>query len=457
MLLLLVLVIGSSGFINQADIILIITIFVSTVLLKSYRENNGVKSTIVIKVLPTSIVFILISIAIFSPFYFDTLKGQIQFPPIAPAAYGSRPIHLLTVWGFFVILLVPFILKYSGVLFYFSSLGILSSTGPLSRMSRGIRIHLLGTISFIPSLIIVGLFIVWGITHLLFNPDSVPFDLIKRLGTILPLGFIFFIVFLVLVYRLRRGSYDSSQYGLLLILISTLLIYGCELFFINDLFGNRMNTIFKVYYQVWIILSLVSAYGLHRWYRTQSNLRGIGLLLSRTLIVLIAVLLLGPIWYLFSASVSKASEYDGPTTINGWHHLKLRDQSEAKAIEWLNREAGPGARIVEAVGPSYTDYGRISAATGLPTILAWSNHERQWRGIIDDIDNRELDVRLIYETDQLVLAEQIIDRYGIEYVIIGARERNTYPKLYEEKFDTLGYKVLDLNGMTIYRIKRTGS
>ena len=452
---LLVLVIGSSGFINQADILLIIAIFVTTVLLKSYRENNGAKRIVFIKVLPTSLVFIVISIALFFPFYFDTLKGQIQFPPIAPAPYGSRFVHLFTVWGIFVALLLPFLLKYTRVVFYTSNVDVGFVPGIFGRMSRLIKVNGQVTVSLMSSLIIVGLFLFWGTTHLLFNADSSPVDLLKRFGTTLPLGFIFFIVFSILIYRVRQGSRDSSQYGLLLILISTLLIFGCELFFVNDLFGNRMNTIFKVYYQVWIILSLVSTYGLHRWYRTHSNLRGVGRLLSRTLVVLIVILLLGPIWYSFSASFSKASEYDGPTTINGWQHLKVRHQLEAEAIEWLVREANPGARIVEAVGPSYTEYGRISAATGLPTILGWPNHERQWRGAIDDIDNRERDVKLIYETDRLTVAKQIIYRYGIEYVIIGARERKIYPKLSREKFDILGIKVLDLNGMTIYRIKRT--
>ena len=45
-----------------------------------------------------------------------------------------------------------------------------------------------------------------------------------------------------------------------LLFVSLLILLGVEMFRLNDFFGNRMNTIFKTYYQVWTFLSLVSGY-----------------------------------------------------------------------------------------------------------------------------------------------------------------------------------------------------
>ena len=49
-------------------------------------------------------------------------------------------------------------------------------------------------------------------------------------------------------------------FALLLAFTGLLLILGCELVFIRDHFGNRMNTVFKLYYQAWMLLALAGAY-----------------------------------------------------------------------------------------------------------------------------------------------------------------------------------------------------
>ncbi len=48
---------------------------------------------------------------------------------------------------------------------------------------------------------------------------------------------------------------------LLLIVLASMLVIAPEFVFLRDLFGNRMNTIFKFYYQAWLLWSLVSAFG----------------------------------------------------------------------------------------------------------------------------------------------------------------------------------------------------
>ena len=48
---------------------------------------------------------------------------------------------------------------------------------------------------------------------------------------------------------------------ILLILLAGLLVLAPEFVFIRDNFGNRMNTVFKFYYQGWVLLSVIIATG----------------------------------------------------------------------------------------------------------------------------------------------------------------------------------------------------
>ena len=59
----------------------------------------------------------------------------------------------------------------------------------------------------------------------------------------------------------RSSVTHHSPFILLLIVLGTLLILGPDFLYLRDNFGYRINTIFKFYYQAWILLSLASAYG----------------------------------------------------------------------------------------------------------------------------------------------------------------------------------------------------
>ena len=84
---------------------------------------------------------------------------------------------------------------------------------------------------------------------------------------------------------LRHGS--GQDFILLLIAIATLLILGPEFFYLRDNFGYRINTIFKFYYQAWILLSLAAAFGVTV---LVSEWRSVAGTLSTVLIVLVIAL-----------------------------------------------------------------------------------------------------------------------------------------------------------------------
>lgn len=493
------LIVGTSGFINQADILLMAALFGGTVALKAYGESGKNLIVSTVKAAPPLAVIAGIGVIVFSPFYFGTLGGQLQSPPIAPVEFGTRPVHFLTVWGVFLLLAAPFVVMFAGPLWRryggaawrsrsefalapsglgarFADLryaeddqkpiGVSSNvtetptgTEPLKASEQDLRLlRRLDRWVWITPLVLVGVpYVAWAVTHLGFNDGATVSDVFTRLGTALPLGILFVGLFFVITRKALSGTTPASLFALLLATLSIYMLFGAELFFVHDLFGNRMNTVFKFYYQVWIMMSVVAGYAAFYWVRSHRFLEGIPKLASRTAVVALAVLLVGPVWYPFAAGTSKANDYTGPVTLDGWAFLERFNQADAAAIDWLLDESEPGERIVEAVGGSYTDHGRISAATGLQAVLGWEGHERQWRGTDDLFVGRAEDVRALYETSDEAEARRLLDEYDVTYVVIGARERAGYTGLQAAKFDSLGQLVFESDGIAIYNVQGQAS
>ena len=58
-----------------------------------------------------------------------------------------------------------------------------------------------------------------------------------------------------------QGDVHPYPFILFLILIGGVLVLAPEFVFLRDQFANRMNTIFKFYYQAWWLLSVAAAFG----------------------------------------------------------------------------------------------------------------------------------------------------------------------------------------------------
>ena len=107
---------------------------------------------------------------------------------------------------------------------------------------------------------------------------------------------------------------------------------------------------------------------------------------------------------------------------------------------------------MEAQGDSYTDYARVSANTGLPTVLGWTVHEWLWRGSYDIPAPRIEEVKKMYESRNLAETESLLKKHDVAYIFIGNLEKQKYPLLYEEKFKILGNPVYKNSNTTIYKI-----
>jgi uncharacterized membrane protein len=221
-------------------------------------------------------------------------------------------------------------------------------------------------------------------------------------------------------------SSHASLFALLLTSTALLLILGTEFFYVGDVFNNRMNTVFKLYYQAWLLLAVAGGFAL---YYLASNWR-LMFESARTYRMAwggaAAVVLIGAALYPLGGTWNRTDgdPLGGGALLHGLDHFS---EGERAGIEWLNDRAdGQKIVIAEAVGDDYTLASRISAATGIPTIIGWVGHENQWRGSSEPYAGRFEDVSTLYTTTDPAQAVQILDKYDVTYVYVGQFERQQY-------------------------------
>ena len=268
-------------------------------------------------------------------------------------------------------------------------------------------------------------------------------------------------VALVLIWRRLRGRDDAPSpagvdsttvFVLLMILIGLALTLTVEWVYLRDNFGVRMNTVFKFYFQGWVLMGLASAYGsyylLERVRGPGRGLFGVGL----------ALLLVGGLVYTVFAGYSRADGFNGENwTLDGAAWIERHHPDDYAAVEWLRAHAEGTPVVLETPGKSYNYEGRVSALTGLPSVLGWALHEDQWRGSYEEQGKREPDIEAIYST--IVRTDQdadrvlaLLDKYDVTYVYVGPTERDRYPSVGLEKFEWLLGPVFRQGEVTIYRV-----
>jgi len=233
-----------------------------------------------------------------------------------------------------------------------------------------------------------------------------------------------------------------------LVLVSWLLIILPEIIYVKDIYIHsyqRANTVFKFTYQSFVMFAIAGSYMLVKIIPEIKNKLVLWLVYGASLVMLTFILI-----YPRQAvkSYYGLTDYRG---LNGVAYLQKKSPGDYGAISWLNKISGQPV-IVEAVGESYTEYARISANTGLPTVLGWRVHEWLWRGSFDEPGKRTEEVRQIYESPSFEETKNILDEFGVKYVIVGALERKAYPALNADKFNQLGRPVFSEKGTTIYEI-----
>ncbi|HLI69687.1 MAG TPA: DUF2298 domain-containing protein [Ktedonobacteraceae bacterium] len=293
--------------------------------------------------------------------------------------------------------------------------------------------------------------------------------LLKNSLTFVVVGGLAAIAAILLLYHLKERE---RSFILLLGATACALIAGCEVIFLRDVFAAqglpRYNTVFKFYFEAWALLSIAGGAGvyfvleslrpsLHSVISSRSMYIASRVLWSAALLVF---LLMGAVYPLTAVY----QRYNGFTqqdlSLNGLDYLSTTDPADYAAINWINSNITGNPVIVEAFGADYSNYGRISAFTGLPTIMGWAGHEVQWRvnwmakSSLNSADflRRSGDISQIYTntSPQVVLA--LMARYHAQYLYVGPLEEATYVGVNLQRFRSFMKIVYQKDGVTIYQV-----
>jgi uncharacterized membrane protein len=242
-------------------------------------------------------------------------------------------------------------------------------------------------------------------------------------------------------------SDQASTFVFVLIVIGAVLVIAPEFVFLRDQFNSRLNTIFKFYYQAWLMWSLAAAFAV------TVVLQGLRRFWEWLFRIMLALLLFMCLTYPVLGVYSKTNNFNPGLgwTLDDFQRIARSSPDEAAAISWLKN--APYGVVAEAVGGSYTDYARISEYTGLPTVLGWPGHESQWRGTNDPQGTRQDDIAALYNTPSWETALGILKEYNIRYVYVGDRERSTYA-IQEQKFQQNLVTVFQKGGVAIYEVSQ---
>jgi len=259
-------------------------------------------------------------------------------------------------------------------------------------------------------------------------------------------------------YREWRGDglwSRASQLSFFVIAMAILpLLYAfiCEFWYVNDLYSGlleRQNTVFKVYLQIWFICSIASVFMV---YLINESLCSSGRHLAKWgFWILVGVMVVLASLYPLAGTMVRTGRFKGPWTLDGMAANRMLHPGDCVAIEWMNEHITGRPVILEAPGYAYCWNARYSTFTGLPGVLGWLNHEAGWRNSYEKGLARRDDMSTIYQTVNRAQAQQLMDEYNIEYVIIGLSERAKFPGYGLKKFSDMMDVVYNQSGVVIYR------
>jgi YYY domain-containing protein len=416
--------IGGLGFLNSWDMPTYLLICLVAYTLASYRRLEVFGRRWITEVIFFALVLTTLSFLLYLPFY---IGFRSQFGGIAPVLLVKTRLHqYLIMFGMFIYVVIA-LLGYG--------LWHMVKARRAEKVERGGQWLILVSVSaFI--LLLAAFFIL------------IKLHLVALLILLISAGF------LLLWERLRSSNLprvtSSSTFVLVLILGALLLTLSVEFVFLRDTFGTRMNTVFKFYYQAWVLFAISSAFGI---YYLSPRVKGRWNLLSTIWLLGFLPLLLASLVYPVLATYTKTNGFAGSPTLDGMAHLEQAYGDDLAAIHWLRANVTGAPVILEAPGGSFTYYGRISVHTGLPTLLGWGGHELQWRGNYEEPGKREPDIEALYTSPDRERTSSLLDQYDISYVYVGPLERSTYqitPPILD-KFASLMDVVYQQGDVVIYQ------
>ena len=256
------------------------------------------------------------------------------------------------------------------------------------------------------------------------------------------------------LYRLLKSVTLPDLFAVIMGLCAIGLVLIPELVYVRDIYENgnaRANTMFKLTYQAYIMFGMTMLYSIFRLLIIGKN----RILKAASVIGLILFVwtcgYFGNSAHSWFGEVWKPSQYKG---LNATAFLETDFSEDVGGIRWLKEHIEDSPVVLEANGDSYSEYERVSAMTGLPTVMGWYVHEWLWRGNLADINARIADIESIYTSTDEAQVRKLLEQYDVSYVFVGSCERKKYgEKLNNDMLKKLGEVVYQDEEWQTYIIK----
>lgn len=380
---------------------------------------------------------IYLTVAGITIFYINLMRYQ----------YSLKSIIFTAVQGFIILagsmlVSLPFSLNFSSIT---NGIGKTHSMSPLNQL-----FVLWGyQICFVIYFIIIAVFI--EKRHIISSKVKHVKNKNNTTKVILPEGF------WARMYKLLKELSPVDIFIMIISLSAIGLVLMPEIIYVKDIYVGayyRSNTMFKLTYQSFIMFSIAVGFIFVRIISVKrSSTKNFVLGIVLTLVLILPMIypsyaIKG--WY----GELKTSNYKG---LDGLNFLKNNYPDDYNAVLWLNQNIKGQPVVLEANGDSYTDYARISMATGLPTIQGWYTHEWLWRNNVNIVNDRVKEVSTVYESDDLTATKDILKKYDVQYIVIGKLERDKFKNLKESKLLELGNVEFNSPTMKIIKINKGGA
>ena len=225
--------------------------------------------------------------------------------------------------------------------------------------------------------------------------------------------------------------------GLYLLMLA---MFTCaEVVYLDDAFHNRMNTVFKVYFQLWILAALLGALA---WTRVWQEMKG---LRTFSLLCLCGCLVPGLV---YAGKLCWQASRVPHKSLNAWSMMSADDQF---FLEVASRLIQPGERIAEAPGKSYDpSTSQLGTWTAGSTLIGWTGHQQQWRP-----GQAQPQLWMLYEAGSPDDLQAALEDLQLDWVLLGPHERDAFQihPDWQSWMDTRASRVVDQPERCLYRIR----
>ena len=438
--------VGALRPLNTWDYPTYLLLSMAAVLLAGVLRNGGLNLPVMVEAAVKAVLIFLIGFVAFLPYH---VNYETAFSSIEGTTNQTVLWQFLLIAGLFVFVIGSFVVTESRSWLFdlgrivwrpFSKLVAVPIRLGQSGVT-GTHLNRIGSVRL--ALVVVGL----GFIGLV-----VVLKLVEITGSTTPFVFALLVLALATAVRIvfsSRPDAPQTVFALLLALTAFCIVIGVDIYRIEgDI--ERMNTVFKFYLQVWVLLALASAYMLWRfWHGRSASLdalpRGKKVWLGCLAVLLVCV----SVYPVLGTHDRLGVRFDTtiPLTLDGMAYMQDGQQhsdrrgpidlsADYEAIRWIQQNVEGSPVMLEGVTPTYRWGGRVSIYTGLPNIAGWEWHQEQQRlNYRETVDQRIRQVALIYNTPSTQEALDIMRKYGVEYVYLGKVERLYYDPTGLAKFD----------------------